>query len=672
MPLKRRTVLGLISGSTFFLRVGASGAQSSEAATPLSSPLQRLRFPQGVASADPLPHAVTLWTRAVPFESADTAIPLLLQVSKDESFQSLELQAMLSAEAASDYTVRSHIEGLEPDTVYFYRFAGGENTLSRVGRTRTAPLPGESRPVNIAFASCQHYEQGHYGSWARMLENDLEAPENERIDFVLHLGDFIYERCWHKRGDGSGPVRKVPPFPDGVENEDNRYAVSLADYRMLYKTYLSDPHLQAARARWPFVCTWDDHEFANDNHQGYSTYGEHPVLEALRKLWANQAWFEFVPATLDELEQQPAHNFNPQTLAGGDEAQIQAAVNSLCIYRQLRWGKHVDLLITDSRSYRTPDCLPADFAAQLGQPLTPVALVDIADAGKAYNSGNPPELLPFGEGTTPNPALAREPGSILGAQQRSWFLARLSASDATWKLWGNALPILPLRLDMSALPFTGYLDSVFNLDAWAGFPYEVDYILSQVEANDITGLISLSGDHHMHAAGTFQRATTNSTAKPLGADFSVAGISSAPLFEDLVAVTESGNPDFAPLVLRRTAGGVEPLWNMTLLHGVLSSYTYYQTGMRSLANWLGPNTANQGLRYVDSTANGYGLARLDGTEVKISLVTMEDCRPRFTRPPAIKHIAHFTLPLWRAGGAPEITGPEFEYGAPFPFDSPGV
>lgn len=668
MPLKRRSLLGLLSGSTFFLTAGSGPIAS---ATP-AAPLPALRFDQGVASGDPQPGAVMLWTRAEPAVEHEGVVPLLLQVSRDSGFSSLELQSPLHTDAGSDYTVRCYVDGLLPDTFYYYRFIGGNGSVSRTGRTRTAPAPGQDRSVNVAFASCQQYEQGHYGAWARMLADDLEAPEHEQIDVVLHLGDFIYERCWNTLRDGSPSARKVPPFPDGAQNDHNRHAVSLADYRLLYRTYLADPHLQAARARWPFVCTWDDHEFSNDNHQSYSTYTEQRVLEPRRKQWANQAWFEFIPAVLDELEQQPAHDFRPAALTGDDDARNRAAVDSLCIYRQLRWGKHLDLLITDVRSYRTPDCLPPGFEKTIDQPMLPVEMVEIADAGKAYNDGKPPALLPFGQGTTPNPALAREPGTILGKQQRDWFLARLSGSTATWKLWGNALPIVSMRLDMSSLPFTDYHDSIFNIDSWAGFPYEVDYLLSQVEASNITGLVSLSGDHHMHAAGTIERQGKGATGKPVGADFSVAGISSTPLFEDVLHIARHESEDFAPLVLRDTATGVEPVWNMTLLHGVLSAYTYHQTGVRALADWLGPNSANPGLAYIDSTANGYGLARFEAEAVKVRLVTLEDCRPSFTEPPHRRHVAHFTLPIWRPGEAAALSGPEFEGGAPFPFEPPKV
>ncbi len=119
----------------------------------------------------------------------------------------------------------------------------------------------------------------------------MAAPAGEQIDFVLHTGDFINERVFPKRYRGGDQPRLPPPFPDGANDDSNDYAVSLADYRHLYKTYLGDPHLQAARARWPFVCTWDDHEFSNNGYQSYSTYGGENRPDPQRKLNANQAWF---------------------------------------------------------------------------------------------------------------------------------------------------------------------------------------------------------------------------------------------------------------------------------------------------------------------------------------------------------------------------------------------
>jgi alkaline phosphatase D len=668
MPISRRSLLELLSSSTFFLTVSPMVGIAAE----LLEESVPLEFPQGVASGDPQPDGVMLWTRAVPLSDEDSPVHLQLQVSADSGFSTVLLQEQVHTNTASDYTLRTYIDGLSPDTYYYYRFLGANDTVSRVGRTRTAPELDQPRKVNLGFASCQSFEQAHYGSWARMVADDRAAAEEDRIQFVLHLGDFIYERCWNRRQDGSPQSRMVPPFPDGVDTPKNRIAVSLADYRHLYKTYLSDPHLQEARARWPFICTWDDHEFSNNNFQSYSTYGGETVLDAQRKLSGNQAWFEYIPAVLDELKGQPAHNFRPPS-PGPDEAeQNEAALESLRIYRKLAWGKHLDIVLTDNRSYRSPPSMPPGLADQLGLPSDPVELVAITDAGSAYHDGKPPAVLPYGDGTVPNPARDRKPASMLGLEQRAWFLSTMEASAAPWKLWGNALPLLPMRLDLSTLPFTDYQDSVFNLDSWAGFPYEVDVLMTHLGTQDITGVVSLSGDHHMHGAGTIRRSTTAADAPPVAVDFTVAGISSSPIFDDIVAVAKKDQSGLAEFVYKETGSGLEPVWHMSMLNGVFAALTYSKTGLQPVADWLGPNAANPGLQYVDTMANGYGLATFDAQELRVQMITMEDCRPDFTTAPAIKYVASFRLPRWHATDTPQLEGPTFTGGAPFPFEAPEV
>jgi alkaline phosphatase D len=668
MPLTRRSLLELFTSSTFYLTL----APRSAIAAALPDDATPLEFPQGVASGDPQPDGVMLWTRAIAPGGANGPVSLLLELGSDPEFSTPLLQEKVHTDADSDYTVRTYIDGLTPDTWYYYRFLGADGSASRTGRTRTAPAPGQARKVKLAFVSCQNYEQAFYGSWARMLADDRNAPEPDRIQFVLHLGDFIYERCWRERLQGGPPSRHVPPFPDGVETAKHRDAVSLADYRHLYKTYLSDPYLQAARANWPFICTWDDHEFVDDNFQSFSTDGGSARLEAQRKLDANQAWFEFIPAVLDELANQPAHNFRPRELGPDERTHNEAAVDSLRIYRKLGWGQYLDIVLTDSRSYRTPPCLPPDFAASLGLPLNTVRLVEIADAGTEYAGGNPPATLPWGDGTVANPARERPPGSMLGPGQRTWFIESLRASTASWKIWANALPLLPMRLDMSSLPFTDYEDSVFNIDGWAGYPHEVGTLMRLLEAAGIAGVVSLSGDHHMHGAGTVQSSTTDSQAKPVAVDFTVAAVSSSPIFEDLVAAADADHSNFATLVYRETEAGVEPTWNITMVQGVLAAYAYAKTGLQAATGWLGPNNANPGLGFVDTTINGYGLASVDGEEMQVLLVAMQDCRAAFEQPPAIAYTARFRLPLWRAGEAPQLAGPQFDGRPPFPFETPPV
>jgi alkaline phosphatase D len=667
MPLSRRSVLKWVSASTFILPAGTLA--DSHSTLPTTAPA--VKFDQGVASADPQIDAVMLWTRAEPV-AGQGQVFLLVQVSEKPDFSDLIIESAVETGPDSDYTVRAYITGLEADSRYFYRFIGPGNSISRPGRTRTAPAPDQDKAINIAFVSCQSFEQAYYGAWARMIADDTGKSDQDQIQFVLQLGDFIYERSWNTREDGSEQSRRIDDFPDGVTTKLNRYAVSLADYRHLYKIYLSDPHLQDARARWPFISTWDDHEFANDNFQSYTTYGGQPELAAQRKLDANLAWFEYIPSVLDQLASQQAHDYQGTELTGNDPRDNACARDSLCIYRKLSWGANLDIVLTDTRSYRSGPCLPQHLYRDLDLPLNTLKLVEIADYGRDYNDGKPPEYLPYGDGTTPNPARDRAPGSCLGETQRNWFLSSLAESTATWKLWGNSLPLMPMHLDLSSLPLAGYEDSQISVDAWSGYPWEVDNIMSALAQQDITGVVSLSGDHHLHGAATIKSPKAGPDSAASCVDFACAGISSTPFFESIVAESQHEPAQFRELVYQGDGDNKVPLWHMTMLQGTLASFAYNRTGMAGISDWLGPNAANPGLRYMDCTANGYGLATFAATGMSVDLVTMTSSRAPFKETPAIKYTATFEVPTWQPGGEPTLLGPTFTGGAPFPFDAQAV
>ena len=656
MILNRRQLLGLLSSGTFLLSAGMHAAIKLT-----GSP--RLRFPQGVASGDPQPDAVMLWTRAEPESPADT-VTLSLQVAPDPDFSKLVLQAALSTDKTSDYTLRAFVDNLKPARTYYYRFLGEDGNGSVTGRTRTAPLPDTQAPVKVALASCQNYESGFYGAWARMLTDDLAVPEDEQIDFVMHVGDFIYERIFRQRYRGGKQPRLPAPFPDGGNDGNNDYAVSLADYRHLYKTYLSDPHLQAARARWPFVCTWDDHEFSNNCFQSYSTYNGKNRPDPQRKLNANQAWFEFIPMLLSDARTGgPAHDFVGGQL-GGDEAEDNStAVDSLCIYRRLRWGKLLDVIITDNRSYRSPQCLAPDFHKTLGLPMNTLKLVEIADGGRDYNQGKAPEFLPYAGGTIRNPARLRPAGTILGKAQKEWFLEQLQASGATWKIWGNSMPALPFHIDLSKLPSSGYEDSVFTIDSWAGYPHELRSLLEFIDGAGITGVVSLSGDHHLHAAGLLRARRDEPGSPALCAEFSTTCISAEPTYEDaFTSVRKKENEQFAPLVYKLENGKETPVWNLTLQDGVAAALSYQVHSAQAL-----PRSPGSGIRYVDSTAQGYTIASFGASEVKVEMVTMTDVTIPFEQAPAARRRAFFSLPAWEAGEEPRLSGPDFTGKPPFPY-----
>ena len=148
-------------------------------------------YPEGVASGDPDPSSVILWTRR-PFESGGRRV-LTVEVAEDDAFRRVVAKASAPVSAESDWTTRVLVGHLKPARVYWYRFTDGEGNGSRVGRTITAPLANDPRPVNFAFVSCQSVNEGKLNGYRRMIFEDERAAPADQLGFVLHLGDFIYE-----------------------------------------------------------------------------------------------------------------------------------------------------------------------------------------------------------------------------------------------------------------------------------------------------------------------------------------------------------------------------------------------------------------------------------------------------------------------------------------------
>ncbi len=190
---------------------------------------------------------------------------LTVEVAEDETFQRVIAHAQAPVSSAADWTARVLIGGLKPARTYWYRFTDTDGNGSRVGRTITAPSPNDPRPVNFAFVSCQDVNEGKLNAYRRMIYEDERAPAAEQLDFVLHLGDFIYEVVEYPdevktRYDRT--IYEVARIPDGHKVGNFHIPLTVDGYRAIYKGYLADPDLQDARARWPFVAMWDNHEFS--------------------------------------------------------------------------------------------------------------------------------------------------------------------------------------------------------------------------------------------------------------------------------------------------------------------------------------------------------------------------------------------------------------------------
>ena len=149
--------------------------------------------PEGVASGDPDSNSVLLWTR-YPREGRNS---LQVEVAEDNAFQRGSTTANVPVSAAADWTCRVLVGGLKAAGIYWYRFTDKDGMGSRVGRTITAPDLNDPRPIKFAFVSCQNANQGAQNAYRRMIFEDEQASNSDRLGFVLHLGDFIYEMVWY-------------------------------------------------------------------------------------------------------------------------------------------------------------------------------------------------------------------------------------------------------------------------------------------------------------------------------------------------------------------------------------------------------------------------------------------------------------------------------------------
>src|SRR6201995_5767974 len=255
-------------------------------------------FREGVASGDPDSNSVLFWTRYSGAAAAKQA-RLTLEVAEDEAFERVTASAPVTVSPAADWTCRVLVGGLKPSRVYWYRFSDPDGKGSRIGRTITAPNDDDPRPVNFAFVSCQDVNEGKLNAYRRMIyEDERAAPENQ-LGFVVHLGDFIYEVVEYPdevktRYDRT--IYEVARIPDGGKVGKFHFPLSIGGDRALCRGYLADPDLQDARARWPFVAMWDNHEFSWQGWQSIQQAGGRERPGQSIKVAANQAWFEYLPA----------------------------------------------------------------------------------------------------------------------------------------------------------------------------------------------------------------------------------------------------------------------------------------------------------------------------------------------------------------------------------------
>jgi alkaline phosphatase D len=636
-------------------------------------------YPQGVASGDPDAHSVILWTRR-PFAQGTRHL-LTVEVAEDEAFRRVVTHAKAPVSSAADWTARVLIGGLKPARTYWYRFTDSDGNGSRVGRTITAPLPNDPRTVNFAFVSCQDVNEGKLNAYRRMIYEDERAPAAEQLDFVLHLGDFIYEVVEYPdevktRYDRT--IYEVARIPDGHKVGNFHIPLTVDGYRAIYKGYLADPDLQDARARWPFVCIWDNHEFSWMGWQSIVKAGRFEQPGQTVKVAANQAWFEYIAARVAAPSGSLEH-FGPPAVKNvpidkydrdglGVEPNNLTAINSLKAYRTLRYGRNLDLIITDQHSYRNADCFSDPSLGKLGGAefiaMFPEPLMRVLDGGRDFNGGNPPAEIRFNDAHVPNPRRSAPPQTILGAEQKAWFKDKLKRSTAAWKIWANSQGTLDHRADPQNLP-PGLTKESWPPDTYAnmgGGDYGTAYaeraeIYNLVRDAKITGFAIVSGDLHSFWAGYAATDLPPGKFEPVGLSFVGASLTSPGAME----ANEHNLPKDAPLrplFLADKAAGEKPDWtfNMLLRHGVRSCLEYAKTFDLKRARALSNPDLAPHLEFVDLGGHGYAKVRLSPDEMRTEFVCIPRPIVRSERAdggPLRYRVLH-TAPLWKSGERPQL------------------
>jgi alkaline phosphatase D len=431
--LDRRTVLATGTAGVTAAVVSAPALPATASASAARGSRAARVFAHGVASGDPLPHAVVIWTRVTPTSASRPGsgkgpqVAVRWEVAEDARFRNVVRRGVFRTGPGRDHTVKVDVGGLAPATWYHYRFVldGPEGPVrSRVGRTRTAPAV-DSHPerLRLGFASCANLPEGFFAAYRGLAaRDDLHA--------VVHLGDYLYE-------SGARKVRAHRP---------DHEIVSLADYRQRHAQYKTDPDLQDAHAKFPWIVTWDDHEVTNDSYRdGAANHNAGEGSYARRRARAHRAYDEWMPARLDG------------TAALGDGTRL---------YRRLRFGRLAELSMLDLRSYRDRPV------------VTPGLDTSVDDPGR----------------------------TITGKAQLRWLTDGLDNDRAQWKLVGTSVMFTPLKVaslpgDVVAAintlsPLLPQDGAYANADQWDGYTADRRTVLDHLQSQQVSDTVFLTGDIH--------------------------------------------------------------------------------------------------------------------------------------------------------------------------------
>ncbi|MCC5867269.1 MAG: alkaline phosphatase D family protein [Gammaproteobacteria bacterium] len=509
---RRQVVLALLANSAL---AAACGAPQGGRGVPVT-------FRHGVASGDPGVDSIVLWTRVTPSQPA--VIEVEWELARDAEFTEVLAAGRTATAQEIDYTVKTVVEGLAPGQSYFYRFRSGD-ARSPVGRTRTLPGVGVER-VALAVISCSHFSFGFYNVYRDIAQRD-------DLDAVVHLGDYIYESSADETGSGYGGEqgRRL-----GREHDPTHEAATLADYRARYAQYRSDPDLQAAHARLPFITVWDDHESANDCWmEGAEAHD--PLTQGpwdVRRDASLQAYYEWLPLREPE-DGRPLYEID-RRYDFGDIASLYM-VDTRLTGRTRQFSYSRDLVyIHTPFDFSDPDApraivdaqdlalIPAESVRHVKTPFdtrgeTREPVLDYARIQQFEAEGLPPgfEYWPDTQRTREE-VLADDARAILSSEQEAWLAQGIDASveaGIAWQVLGSAVvmasmpapdytQVFPPELIADALadnPYTQHwLDRTryglpISMDAWDGYPKARERVYDMVRDSN-ADFIVVSGDSH--------------------------------------------------------------------------------------------------------------------------------------------------------------------------------
>lgn len=481
MEITRRSLFGLAGGTTMLTACSTFGDSSLE---PYH---QNVQFNHGVASGDPLHDRVILWTRVTPVQETSEPIAVECKVFNDKG-KKIVAQFQTETSKNSDYCVKIDATGLEPNTEYQYRFevvTPEGKKKSAIGRTKTTAISGHEK-VKLAAVSCSNWQFGYFNVY-----NLLGKMAD--LDAIVHLGDYLYE--YGVDGYGSEVAQALGRFHD-----PEREIVSLADYRLRHAQYKSDPDLQSAHAIAPWICTWDDHESANnsyrtgaENHQPND--GEGSWTD--RKQVAIQAYLEWMPVR------------DPR------DGQMRES-----IYRKFKFGDVATVFALESRlTGRSDEISWADELSKVGIDQDPRPVV-----GQVLRRVSNPTR------------------TMLGIAQEKWLAKGMEASvkeGVSWQVLANQVVMAKVRppdftktltqfqMEMQTIPLIkrlipfSALGLPFNLDAWDGFPAARER-LYQSAKNANARLVTLTGDTHT----AWVNSLVDDSNTRLGVEFGCTSVSS--------------------------------------------------------------------------------------------------------------------------------------------------